>query len=253
LADGRLHRLFATVQDVSERLQASEALREHKALLEQAEGLARLGSWRFDTQRGRIWWSEQMFHNIGLDADSGAPPTLEDYLACVHPEDHDRIEQFMKFGASTDSVMHAVFRRHPRLGGERWFRASLSRHREAESVAWHYSGTLLDITPLKQAQLALQRTNGELERRVQQRTEQLSAANRELEAFSYTVSHDLKAPLRGIDGYSQLLEESAAGELGEEGLGFVRRIRRGVHQMSELINDLLAYSRMERRAMDLQP
>lgn len=251
LADGSLHRLFATVQDVSERLQASESLREHKALLEQAEGLARLGSWRFDTARSRIWWSEQMFHNIGLDPAHGAPATLADYLECVHPEDRDRVEHFMKFNAPGEGVMHAEFRRHPRLGEERWFRASVSRHREAESSTWHYSGTLLDITPLKQAQLALQRTNGELERRVQQRTEQLSAANRELEAFSYTVSHDLKAPLRGIDGYSQLLEES--GSLAdEEARGFVRRIRRGVQQMSELINDLLAYSRMERRPMELQ-
>lgn len=253
LADGTLHRLFATIQDVSERVQAGEVLREHKGLLEQAESLAGLGSWRFDTGDRRIWWSEQMFRNIGRDPRLGAPSTLAAYLDCLHPDDRTRMERFMTIGSAAPGVAHAEFRRHPALGQERWFRASVERHQAPDGGAWRYSGTLLDITPLKQAQLDLERTNAELERRVQQRTEQLSAANRELEAFSYTVSHDLKAPLRGIDGYSQLLEEEAGSGLGEDARGFVRRIRRGVQQMNELINDLLDYSRMDRRAMEPQP
>ena len=88
----------------------------------------------------------------------------------------------------------------------------------------------------------------ELEERVVERTAQLEAANRELESFSYSVSHDLKAPLRGIDGYSRLLEESYRDKLDGEGRTFLGNIRHGVAQMHELIEDLLAYSRMERRA-----
>ena len=253
LADGTLHRMFATIQDVTGKLRAGEALREQKGLLEQAEALAGLGSWRFDMADGRVWWSEQMFRNVGRDPALGPPPTLQGYLDCMHPDDNVRVRDFMVFSASGEGVAHAEFRRHPELGEERWFRASVERHRGPDSGAWRYAGTLLDITALKQAQLALQRTNAELEHRVRERTEQLSAANRELEAFSYTVSHDLKAPLRGIDGYSQLLEEEAGPALGEEARGFVKRIRSGVQQMGSLINDLLDYSRMERRAMDLQP
>lgn len=89
----------------------------------------------------------------------------------------------------------------------------------------------------------------ELEKRVAERTSQLAAANRELEAFSYSVSHDLKAPLRGIDGYSRLLAEEYHDRLDNEGRGFLDNIRSGVGQMHELIEDLLAYSRMERRAL----
>jgi len=121
-----------------------------------------------------------------------------------------------------------------------------------EKGCYHYSGTLLDITQLRQAQTNLERINAKLEQRVADRTEQLSVANRELEAFSYTVSHDLKAPLRGIDGYSQLLEEEHGERLDDEGRQFIRRIRRGVQQMGALISDLLDYSRMERRTMEHQ-
>lgn len=93
----------------------------------------------------------------------------------------------------------------------------------------------------------------ELEKRVAERTAQLDAANKELESFSYSVSHDLKAPLRGIDGYSRLLEEEYHHSLTAEGRQFLANIRRGVAQMHQLIEDLLAYSRMERRALHNVP
>jgi light-regulated signal transduction histidine kinase (bacteriophytochrome) len=77
----------------------------------------------------------------------------------------------------------------------------------------------------------------------------LAAVNKELESFTYSVSHDLKAPLRGIDGYSQLLQQECSGGLNEEGRGFVKNIRQGAEQMNCLIEDLLDYSRMERRPL----
>ncbi|OGB25510.1 MAG: hypothetical protein A3I66_16140 [Burkholderiales bacterium RIFCSPLOWO2_02_FULL_57_36] len=107
-----------------------------------------------------------------------------------------------------------------------------------------------DITARKLAEARILNLNIELEQRVAERTAQLEAANKELEAFSYLVSHDLKAPLRGIDGYSQLLEEDFHEALGEEGRTFVHSIRRGTAQMHELIEDLLAYSRLERRSVE---
>jgi PAS domain S-box-containing protein len=87
----------------------------------------------------------------------------------------------------------------------------------------------------------------ELEQRVAERTLQLEAKNRELETFTYSVSHDLKAPLRGIDGYSRLLLEDYLDRLDEDGRSFLHNIRVAADQMSQLIDDLLAYSRLERR------
>ncbi len=251
-ADGSLKHLFSTIQDITERLQTSQALSDQKALLEQAEAMAGLGSWLYDSKTRHIWWSRQMYHNIGRAETLGPPIDLDGYLDCIHPEDRGRVERFMRALPGSQARLHAEFRRHPELGRERWFRASVECRPQADRAGYHYSGTLLDITQIKQAQTNLERINAKLEQRVAERTEQLSAANRELEAFSYTVSHDLKAPLRGIDGYSQLLQEEHGDRLDDEGRQFIQRIRRGVQQMGSLISDLLDYSRMERRTMEQQ-
>lgn len=119
-------------------------------------------------------------------------------------------------------------------------------------------GVALDITRLKEADQRIRQINAELEERVTARTTELQSKNRELETFSYSVSHDLKAPLRGIDGYSRLLLDNYDKRLDDEGRTFLKNIRQGAEQMQRLIDDLLAYSRLERRELitgriDLRP
>ena len=110
-------------------------------------------------------------------------------------------------------------------------------------------GVAVDITPIKEADEAIRALNTQLEQRVAARTAELQAKNKELETFSYSVSHDLKAPLRGIDGYSRLLLEDYRDKLDEDGRTFLKNIRQGAEQMQQLIEDLLAYSKLERRAL----
>ena len=95
--------------------------------------------------------------------------------------------------------------------------------------------------------------NAELERRVAQRTEQLEATNRELESFAYAVSHDLRAPLRSLSGFSQLLQEAPAAALDEKSRHYLQRIHEASHRMSALIEDLLNLSRISRFELTPRP
>jgi PAS domain S-box-containing protein len=250
---GRAVRMFGTTMDITDRIEASLAMQDYKEMLEQAEALVRLGSWAINVDTQHLTISAQLFRNVGLDP-ADRPPTDEAYIARLHPQDRDKVVQDMAAIRAGEEVGELVFRTNPDDGPVRILRRTVRRiPPESPGQGARYIGTLLDITDAVEAEEKLKRLNQELEHRVQERTKALSIANQELEAFSYTVSHDLKAPLRGIDGYSQLLIDECKDQLDEDGREFVQRIRYGVQQMVELINDLLEYSRMERRDMALEP
>lgn len=105
----------------------------------------------------------------------------------------------------------------------------------------------------KEREGILSRQAGELESRVKARTLELEAANSELEAFSYSVSHDLRAPLRAIDGFSMALIEDYSDKLDDEGLDFLDRVRKASQRMGELIDDILTLSRMTRLELTREP
>jgi PAS domain S-box-containing protein len=110
-----------------------------------------------------------------------------------------------------------------------------------------------DVTERKKTEEALLALTNDLENRVHQRTVELETANKELEAFAYSVSHDLRAPLRAIDGFSRKVVMGYGDKLDDEGRRQLQVVRDNAKSMGQLIDDLLAFSRMGRREMALQP
>src|SRR5207244_4099104 len=127
-----------------------------------------------------------------------------------------------------------------------WLRSAERIDLDGEPLSlWSFQ----DITARKRAEEEVRRLNAELERRVADRTAQLAAANTELEAFCYSASHDLRAPLRAIDGFSKALLEDCLDRLDPESQDCLKRVRAASQRMGELIDDLLTMSRVTRAEM----
>jgi light-regulated signal transduction histidine kinase (bacteriophytochrome) len=129
---------------------------------------------------------------------------------------------------------------------------SISPLEDADGHVVGAATTARDISGQKQAEAQIQALNADLERRVVERTAQLESAVTELDAFSYSVSHDLRAPLRAVNGFSRILLQEYAPQLTPEGCGHVQTIVDSAQHMGQLIDDLLAFSRLGRKALRKQ-
>ena len=188
----------------------------------------------------------------GYDRDDFLSSRIQ-YADLIHADDRPRIEHDVaEHLANGPDDYRQEYRIRTASGTWVWLDDRTWLTRNERGVVTDIHGLLLDITATKAAEAEVRRLNATLEDRVAERTAQLQAANQELRSFSYTVSHDLKAPLRGIEGYSQLLLEQYRDRLDEDGRHFLTSIRRGALHMHELIEDLLTYSRIERQALDVR-
>jgi signal transduction histidine kinase len=230
---------------------SQRALARSESRLKEAQQLAHLGSWEYDLASGRLLWSDEVFRIFEVDR-TQEQPSFERFLAGVHPEDRQMVQQ--AFDSSVrDRQTYNVVHRLLLPGGRVKYVREQGRTEYEGRRALRSIGTVLDITELRSAQLALQQLNQDLESRVTERTQELAQANRELEAFAYSVSHDLRTPLRSIHGFACVLEEDESPALSQAGRQHLQRIQDGSRRMGQLITDLLSLAHLSRAPIQLAP
>jgi PAS domain S-box-containing protein len=231
--------------DESKRLEAR--LRESESQLRLALASAETGIWELDLTTNDEIWSDGLFRLYGLDPRTHSA-SYGLWLSILHPDDRKPLDGKTKAVPETsDDSFHDEFRIiHPRHG-VRWMLSRGQVRRDENGRAVAMQGTIVDITDRKRAEEEITTLNRELESRVRARTRELAASNAELEAFAYSVSHDLRAPLRGIDGFSKALLEDYGPLLDERAHEYLSRVRSGARRLGTLIDDLLFLSQLSRQ------
>jgi len=243
--------VLSAIVDITERKRANEALRTSEEMFRSAFDRTNVGMVLTEVDSHRFIQANAAFARMFGYAESEIPSLSMPDI--THPED----------------LAESLARRQPLLAGERdffeiekrylhkdgsviWGLTNVSLVRDRTGQPLMYVGQVQDISERKRAVNEVHRLNAELEERVRMRTAELEAANRELESFSYSVSHDLRAPLRAIDGFSRILLQEFAEALPADAQEYLRDVRASTQQMGELVDDLLAFSRLSRQPLEQQ-
>jgi PAS domain S-box-containing protein len=247
-ADGAPDYLIAVVQDINLRKRTETALRTSETLLLKAQKMAGMATWQADVAQKHFTTLSGSYALLGLPfADfSGA-----DLMAVTHPEDQARMLEHWTQAVKGLSVYDHEYR--VVLNGDvRWFSVQAEFERDAQGRAVRALGVTHDVTERKRAEREIQQLNASLEQRIQARTEALKGAYDELESYSYAVAHDLRSPLRIINGFAQALQEDAPS-LDANSRQHLQRIMAASKKMGELIDGLLHLSKFARGDMQRQP
>jgi PAS domain S-box-containing protein len=253
-----LREMASEVGFALQHLEHGERHRLAVAALEHSE--SRLGSilasldsgvWSVDPRTHAVLYVNPAFERIFAlpGADLLADSTLR--FRDVHPEDRETVARFYP-ALEAEGNAAVEYRLQRPDGALHWIHDRGWVVNGADGTT-RYDGIATDITQRKRTEEEVRRLNATLERRVAERTAQLENANRELNAFSYSVSHDLRAPLRAIEGFSALLSERLGSRLDPEELGFLQRIRRAVERMASLIDGMLQLARLSTQPLERMP
>jgi PAS domain S-box-containing protein len=243
LIGGRRCRL-SSILDISDRKESEKALQESEARFRAAFEDVNLSICVLGLDGRFLQVNDATCRLFGYVRDELERMRVADV---THPDDIGISPTFMERAISGHSGHAAFVKRYVRRDGEVvWGQVSSSLVRAADGRPLCFISHLQDVTELQQAREDLELLSADLDRRVRERTAELESANRELESFSYSVSHDLRAPLRAIDGFSKRLADRFGPLLDEEGARLFGVIRTNSQRMAELIDDLLAFSRTSR-------
>lgn len=236
--------------DISEQKRTEAALRESEARFRHLADTAPVLIWMSDTTKLCNYFNKSWLDFTGrtMEQELG-----NGWLEDVHPDDfqHCFDTYTSSFEARQEFKMEYRLRRFD--GEYRWVLDHGIPRYTPDGEFLGYIGSCIDIHDRKQAEEQIRQLNEELEYRVKQRTEQLQATNKELEAFSYSVSHDLRAPLRHINGFVDLLQKriGTSAALDKTSHHYLKTISDTTKEAGKLVDDLLSFSRMGRTEMRL--
>ncbi|MBP8646735.1 MAG: PAS domain-containing protein, partial [Syntrophobacteraceae bacterium] len=241
--------LFLTLS-VIRRRRVERALHESGERLRLALVAAKQGHFDLNLQTREVLITPEFARMLDYEP-TEMRVALDRWFERLHPEDRGRTWSAFQAYVRGETLRYCVeFRQQTRSGRWKWILS------QGEIVAWDAEGSPLrmlgihtDITERKLMEEKVRELNEELEDRVRERTEQLESTNKELEAFAYSVSHDLRAPLRAIIGFTRILEDDYASSLDAEGRRVCSVVVNEARRMSRLIDDLLAFSRLSRTRM----
>ncbi|MBE7423923.1 MAG: PAS domain S-box protein [Zoogloeaceae bacterium] len=237
-ADGTVSGVYATMRDVTEQLRAEDKFRKVFRSNPLAIAITRLEDGRYlDVNEAFIalfgWAREEVIGRTSADLGKWMRPEDRERWVAALRRDGRAPNRETRFRTRSGDALDVLM-------------STELIHLDGEACALVM---VSDITDRRRAEVEIRRLNDDLEARVAARTAELTAANRELESFAYSISHDLRAPLRGIDGFSHLLAEEYAERLDDTGRGYLERVRRAAQRMGTLIDDILELSRVTRQEM----
>lgn len=250
--------LRGSITDIRARKAAQQALLESEQQMAHAQRMTHHGSWEVDLDCAdgdakSIHWSDEAYRIFGYPPRS-IELTEALYYERIHVEDRDRVREARSAAVASFIPYRSEYRMN---------RADGSARVVVESAEFVFSsvredptkmiGTIQDVTDEREGEQRLAELRSGLEVRVEARTRALAEANEALEAFSSTLAHDLRGPLRSIQGFSTAILEDCIDELGPTGVDYAQRIIRAGQRMDRLTNNLLEYSRLNAAQIELHP
>lgn len=249
-SSGVVSKIQGTAQDITTRKHAEEALSvSERRFRDLAESMPQI-VWTSDAAGHLTYLNQQWAAYTGLPAEMSL--RAETSRRALHPDDVAKTREIFRQAIERSAPFLLEYRLRRHDGVYRWHLARGKPLREGDGDIVQWLGTSTDIHDLKSAQEEIISMNELLEKRVQQRTSELLAANKELEGFSYSVSHDLRAPIRAVSFYARFLNERVRSGIGDQERHYLDMIIKSSEEMDKLVDGLLNFSRLGRKELETQ-